>query len=66
MRTWVRWLYAAAAVAVCLVAAAAIVQAVHERSWTPVLEVGWIPAVIVAAWPGGYRRCLPRRHSQAG
>ena len=37
-----------------------------DNSWEPVITVGWIPAVIVAAWPGTYRRCLPRRHGQAG
>ena len=42
------------------------VQAIRQGSWEPVITAGWIPAVIVAAWPGTYRRCLPRRHGQAG
>jgi hypothetical protein len=29
-----------------------IVQAVRQGSWTPVVSVGWLPAMVVAAWPG--------------
>jgi hypothetical protein len=51
---------------VAIVAVSAIVQAIRQGSWGPIGEVGWLPAVIVAAWPGTYRRCLPRRNRQAG
>jgi hypothetical protein len=33
------------------------VQAIRQGSWAPVDSAGWIPAVIVATWPGRYRRC---------
>jgi hypothetical protein len=50
-----------------LVAVSSIVQSIRQGSWTPVESVGWLPAVIVAVWPGTYRhRCLPRRRRAAG
>jgi hypothetical protein len=61
MRPWVRWLYVIAGVATAFVAVSALVQSVRQGSWTPVVSVGWLPAVVVAAWPGTYRRCLPGR-----
>jgi hypothetical protein len=61
MRGWARWLQVTAGVAAVFVAVSAIAQAVRQGSWGPVLSAGWIPAVIVAAWPGTYRRCLNRR-----
>jgi hypothetical protein len=67
MKRWVRWMYVVAWVAVAVVAVSSIVAAVRQGSWGPILSVGWLPAVIVAAWPGKYRRrCLPRRSGQAG
>ena len=66
MKPWARWMYVITACAVTVVAVSSIVQAIRQGSWEPVITVGWIPAVIVAAWPGTYRRCLPRRHGQAG
>ena len=46
-----------------------VAQAIRQGSWGPVIWVGWIPAVVVAAWPGSYRRCRglgPRRRTPAG
>jgi hypothetical protein len=61
-----RWLYLIAGLAAAFVAVSSVVQAVRQGSWGPVISVGWLPAVVVAAWPGTYRRCLPRRNRQAG
>jgi len=61
-----RWLYLIAGLAVTFVAVTSVVQAVRQGSWGPVISVGWLPAVVVATWPGTYRRCLPRRNRQAG
>lgn len=66
MRSWQRWLYAIAGLAAAIVAVSAAVQAIKQSSWTPIVSVGWLPAVIVATWPGSYRRCLRRRHTPAG
>jgi hypothetical protein len=59
MRSWA-WLYVIAALAALFVAVSSVVQAVSEGSWAPVLSVGWMPAVIVAAWLGA---CRGRRGS---
>ena len=66
MKLWKRWLPVVAGLAVLFVAAAAIAQAIRQGSWAPILSVGWLPAVIVACWPGSCRRCLPRRRTPAG
>ena len=66
MNSWVRWLQMIAGLAAVFVAVSVAVQTIRQASWEPVITAGWIPAVIVAAWPGTYRRCLPRRHGQAG
>ena len=66
MRPWKRGLYLVAGLAVAFVAVSSIVQAVRQGSWGPVISVGWLPAVIVATWPGTSRRCLPRRRNPAG
>jgi hypothetical protein len=42
------------------VAVSSVVQAVRQGSWTPVFSVSWLSAVVVAAWPGTYRRCPGR------
>ena len=65
MRSWKRWLYLIAGLAAVLVAAASAAQAIRQGSWTPVISVAWLPAVIVACWPGSGRRCLPRRRTPA-
>jgi hypothetical protein len=67
MRAWTRWLPLVAALALAFVAVSSVVLAVGQRSWGPVAEGLWIPAVVVAAcWPGACRCCLPRRGRQAG
>lgn len=66
VRPWRRWLYATALLAAAFVAVSSTVQAIREGSWAPILSVGWIPAVVVATWPGLYRRCLPHRRRPAG
>jgi hypothetical protein len=43
-----------------------IALAIRQGSWAPIASVGWLPAVIVATWPGTYRRCQPRRNRRAG
>jgi hypothetical protein len=60
MTAWRRWLFAVAALAAAVVTGSSIVQAVRSGSWSPVLSVIWVPAVMVAIWPGAYRRCLSR------
>ena len=67
MKPRTRRLEVIAGLALVFVAVSSVVQAVRQGSWGPIAEGLWIPAVIVAAcWPGPYRRCLPRRHRQAG
>ena len=66
MKSWKRWLYLIAGLAAVFVAAASVAQAIRQDSWAPVASVAWLPAVIVAAWPGSGRRCLPRRRTLAG
>ena len=66
MKPWVRWIYVFTWVVAAFVAVSSIVQAIRLGSWTPILAVAWLPAVIVAARPGAYRRCLPRRRRAAG
>ncbi len=66
MRPWRRWLYLIAGLAAVFVAVASATQAIRQGSWTPILSVAWLPAVIAATWPGSRRRCLPRRRTPAG
>jgi hypothetical protein len=69
MKRWARWMQVAAGLAVGLVAVSAAVQAVREGSWGPVETVAWLPAIVVAAWPGTYGaagRCRPRRGAAGG
>ena len=61
MTPWKRWLYLVAGVAAAFVAVATAAQAIRQGSWAPVGSVAWLPAVVVAAWPGVGRRCLSRR-----
>ena len=60
-----RWLYVVAGLVAVLVAAASAVQAIRQGSWAPVTSVAWLPAVVVAVWPGSGRRCLSRRRTSA-
>ena len=66
MKSWKRWLYLIAGLAAVFVVVASAVQAIRLGSWAPVASVAWLPAVIVACWPGSGRRCLPRRRNPAG
>ena len=66
MRPWIRWLRVIAALAAAFVAVSAVAAAIRQGSWDPIITVGWIPAVIIAAWPGPHRRCLPGRRNPAG
>jgi hypothetical protein len=60
-------LYVIAVLAALFVAVSAVVQAIREGSWGPIVSVGWLPAVIVAVWPRASRgRCLPGRRRAAG
>jgi len=60
MKPWARWTYLIAVAAATFVAVSSIAQAIRQGSWSPIVSVGWIAGVIVAAWPGTRRRCLPR------
>lgn len=60
MRVRTRWLYLISALVAAFVAASVIAAAIRQSSWGPVESVGWLPAVIVATWPGSSRRCFRR------
>jgi roadblock/LC7 domain-containing protein len=60
-----RWLYVVASLVAVLVAVASVMQAIRQGSWAPVTSVAWLPAVVVAVWPGSGRRCLSRRRTSA-
>jgi hypothetical protein len=60
-----RLLYLVAGLAAVLVAVSSVVLAIRQGSWAAIISVGWIPAVIIAAWPGARRCCVPRRRSPA-
>jgi hypothetical protein len=65
MKRSARWLYGVAAVAAVLIAVSAIAASVRQDSWSPILSVGWLAAVIVAVTsPRGTRRCLRIRRRQ--
>ncbi len=55
------WLYAVAGLAAALVAVSAVVQSVRHGSWSPLISVSWLFAVIAATAlpPRTARRCLP-------
>jgi hypothetical protein len=60
-----RWLYVVVGLVAVFVAAASVAQAISQGSWAPVTSVAWLPAVVVAVWPGSGRRCLSRRRTSA-
>ena len=66
MKPWTRWFKVIAGLAAAFVAVSSITLAIRQDSWGPLISVGWLPAVMVATWPGTSRRCLPRRNRQAG
>jgi hypothetical protein len=55
------WLRAIGLIVFALVAAAAIASAIRTASWTPVVSVAWLPAVLVAAYSRPRGRCWRRR-----
>ena len=60
-----RWLYVLAGCAGLLITVSAIAASVRQDSWSPILSVGWLAAVIVAVTsPRGTRRCLRIRRRQ--
>ena len=65
MPAWHRVLYLLAGAAAALVAVSSVVLAIRQGSWAPIVSVGWIPAVIIAIWPGTHRRCGSRWRSPA-
>ena len=60
-----RWLYVVVGLVAVFVAAASVAQAISQGSWAPVTSVAWLPAVVVAVWPGSGRRCLSCRRTSA-
>ena len=66
MRSCARWFYLVTGLVAAFIAVAAIVQAIRQGSWGPIIAVGWLPAVIVASWPGVGRRCLRGRSGHLG
>jgi hypothetical protein len=67
MKRYARGMYVITALAVLVVAVSSVVAAVRQGSWGPIIEVGWLPAVVVATWwPGRRGRCLPGRQGSAG
>ena len=61
MRPCARWFYLLTGMAAAFIAVSSVVAAISESSWAPIISVGWLPAVIVASWPGVRRRCLSAR-----
>jgi hypothetical protein len=59
-------LYVLAGLAAVFITVSTIAQAIREGSWSPIISVGWLPAVIVASWPGVGRRCLRGRSGRLG
>ena len=66
MRPCMRWFYVIAGLAVMFVGVSSIVAAVSEGSWSPIVSVGWLPAVIVASGYGPCRRGLRGRRGPVG
>jgi hypothetical protein len=66
MRPRTRWLFLIATLAAAFVSVSSVAASIRQGSWGPIESVGWIPAVIVATWPGVSRRCLARRRGSNG
>ena len=58
--SWKHWLPLAAALAAAVVMVSSAGLAIRSGSWGPVISVCWVPAAVVAVWPGAYRRCRSR------
>ena len=70
-----RWILRAGTFALsAIILGSAIAQAIRQNSLDPIVMVGWLPAVLVAAlYPAltgrdgpAHRRCLPRPRRTAG
>jgi hypothetical protein len=65
MRSCSWWVHVVTGVAVAVIAVSTIALAVRQRSWDPVISTAWLPAVVVAVWPGTSRPALSRRRDPA-
>jgi hypothetical protein len=71
MRSWIWAVWLVAGLAALVVVGSTIALAVRQGSWSPILSMGWFPAVVAAcaAAPAGRRgtarRCWPRRSGRA-
>jgi hypothetical protein len=65
MRPCRRWFYVIAGLVVAFVAISSI-GGISEGSWSPVVSVGWLPAVIVASGSGICRRGPRGRRGPVG
>jgi hypothetical protein len=66
MKPWKRWLFLISGLTAVVVAVAVAAQAIKQNSWSPVVEMGWLPAVIIASGSGSHRCRWPRRRTPAG
>ena len=66
MRPCRKWSYVIAGLAVTFVAISSIVAAISEGSWSPMVSVGWLPAVVVASGSGICRRGPRGRRGPVG
>jgi hypothetical protein len=66
MKPCTRWFYLFAGLVAAFVAVSSIVAAVSQGSWSPIVSVGWLPAVIVASVSGPCRRGLRGRRGPVG
>jgi len=65
MKSWKRWLFLISGLAAGFMAVAVAALAIRQNSWAPVVDMGWLPAVIVASGSGSRRCCWPRRRTPA-
>ncbi len=63
MRTWEKWLFVTAGLAAVLVAVSAVVQAVRLGSWSPIVSMSWLLAVLAATLSGTAGRCRSHRRN---
>ena len=66
MRPCARWFYVIGGLAGVFVAVSSIVAAISQGSWSPIVSVGWLPAVIIASGSGPCRRGLRGRRGPVG
>ncbi len=63
MESWKKWLYVVAGLAAVLVGVSAVVQSVRQASWSPLISVSWLFAVLLATLPRRSRCFWPRRRN---